>query len=411
MKKKTAIFIALVLIVSILFGGCTSPFKKKVEEEKVKEETIPVETEVVETGEIYDEVSFVGRVYSEVDSMVLPSIPGRVGSLNVEIGDKVDKGSLLFTIENDEIEKQVDMTEKALDEAKAKKKDLEEKQKELKSKAILGNVQVPGSGAETSEAGLSQNSVAPEMSTRVELGTQGSMPQTGIPLGAAAPQVPDMSSTIMQIEGQIAQLNSAYEQAKAAIDKLKVKSPVAGVVTYISIKEGGIASNTEPSLIVADLDHMYIELSVTDNMVNKLKKGEEEVVEVSSADISGLKGTITSVGLSPNLRTGLYPVRISIKNENHAMKPGMSGKVKVKLDRKENVVTIKSDAVIDKNGEKIVYVVKDGLANEKKVTLGLDTGDKVEVTSGLDVGEEIIVKGQNYVQDGSKVKIVRGEEK
>ena len=219
-----------------------------------------------------------------------------------------------------------------------------------------------------------------------------------------------MSSAIMQTQGQIAQLDAAYEQAKAASDKLKVKSPVAGVVTYISIKKGGIASNTEPSLIVADLNHMYIELSVTDNMVNKLKKGEEGVVDVSSADISGLKGTITSVGLSPNMRTGLYPVRISIENKDHAMKPGMSGKVKVKLDRKENVVTIKSDAVIDENGEKVVYVVKDGLAHEKKVDLGLDTGDKVEVTSGLDVGEEIIVKGQNYVQDGSKVKIVRGEE-
>jgi len=375
MKKKTAIFIALVLTASILFGGCTSPFKKKVEEEKVKEETIPVETEVVKTGEIYDEVSFVGNVCSEADSMVLPSIPGTVGSLNVEIGDKVDKGSLLFTIENDEIEKQMDTTKNALDEAKAQKKDLEEKQKELKSKAIPGNVQMPSSEA-----------------------------------GATASQVPDMSSAIMQTQGQIAQLDAAYEQAKAASDKLKVKSPVAGVVTYISIKKGGIASNTEPSLIVADLNHMYIELSVTDNMVNKLKKGEEGVVDVSSADISGLKGTITSVGLSPNMRTGLYPVRISIENKDHAMKPGMSGKVKVKLDRKENVVTIKSDAVIDENGEKVVYVVKDGLAHEKKVDLGLDTGDKVEVTSGLDVGEEIIVKGQNYVQDGSKVKIVRGEE-
>ena len=102
---------------------------------------------MVKTGEIYDEVSFVGNVCSEADSMVLPSIPGTVGSLNVEIGDKVDKGSLLFTIENDEIEKQMDTTKNALDEAKAQKKDLEEKQKELKSKAIPGNVQMPSSEA------------------------------------------------------------------------------------------------------------------------------------------------------------------------------------------------------------------------------------------------------------------------
>ena len=56
-----------------------------------------------------------------------------------------------------------------------------------------------------------------------------------------------------------------------------------------------------------------------------------------------------------------------------------------------------------------VIVVEDDIAVEKEVKTGIDTGEFVEIISGLEFDEKIIIEGQFYVSDGSKVKVVRGE--
>ena len=48
-------------------------------------------------------------------------------------------------------------------------------------------------------------------------------------------------------------------------------------------------------------------------------------------------------------------------------------------------------------------------AVEKEVTTGLDTGTYIEIKSGLIEGDKVIVKGQDYISNGSKIKVVRGE--
>ncbi|WMJ77357.1 hypothetical protein RBQ61_00030 [Sedimentibacter sp. MB35-C1] len=56
-----------------------------------------------------------------------------------------------------------------------------------------------------------------------------------------------------------------------------------------------------------------------------------------------------------------------------------------------------------------MFVAEDEAAVEREVTTGLDTGVYTEIISGLNEGDQVIVKGQDYVSDGSNIKVVRGE--
>ena len=60
-------------------------------------------------------------------------------------------------------------------------------------------------------------------------------------------------------------------------------------------------------------------------------------------------------------------------------------------------------AVVDKGGERIVFIEKDGLAESRIISIGVIEGDRVQITSGLNAGDHLIVKGHTEVEDGMRV--------
>lgn len=364
MRKK--IFFSIILIFSIILSACT--MKKDNDKEIVEDNFIPVEVENVTKGNIYDDLTFVGRFASSEEGVVIPSIPGKVASIEVKPGDEVNKGQLLFTIENKDVENQVETTKKALDDLKIKRESL---------------INIP--------------STAMDPSIDVD----------GFPEGMAK-GVREESNILDEIDGKIGELEIAYKQAKDASDKLKVTSTVDGVVTYVNIKEGGMATNQDFSMLISNLDNMYLEINITDNFLNKLERGKEVYIDIPSTGEKNVLGKIDSISLSPNVRTGLYSVKITT-DEKISVANGSLGKAYIKFDEKSDVVAIPTDAVVDIDGERFVYTVVDNLAVKNPITTGLDTGNIVEVVKGLNVGEKLIVKGQNYVQDKSKVKVIGGD--
>jgi len=100
-----------------------------------------------------------------------------------------------------------------------------------------------------------------------------------------------------------------------------------------------------------------------------------------------------------------YPIKVEMENPDLILKPGMFAEIKIVSDKKENVIAIPSESVIMKNGNPVVAVVNGDTAKLVEVQVGMDNGELVEITEGLKEGDIVIVKGQEYVEDGSKIKI------
>ncbi|WP_352404242.1 efflux RND transporter periplasmic adaptor subunit [Sporanaerobacter acetigenes] len=376
MKKKACI-LALSIVLSIAFSGCTSLFQKNKVEEAKKEEYIPVEVEDVSLGEIYDEISISGRFFSEKDSIVLPQIPGEIKSIEVKPGDKVKSGDLLFVIENEEVDKQVNMAKEALDDLKSKKNEIEKAKSQLPSVNVVDG--------------------ANEERTKKMVEIEG--------------KKEELDKLSKELDGKLSEVENGYKQAKDTLEKLKVRATTDGVVSSVNIKEGGFATNSELAMMISDFDNMYVEINVVDKLLNKIKKDDEVFVDIPSLDKKNVVGKIEYMALSPNVKTGLYPIKITVDTKDLNIPIGALGKVTIKADKREDVVTIPNDAVLDIDDESVVYIVKNGKAKKVKVVKGLDGGDNVEIKSGLKGGEKLIVKGQYYVSDGTTVKVVRGEGK
>jgi membrane fusion protein (multidrug efflux system) len=62
-------------------------------------------------------------------------------------------------------------------------------------------------------------------------------------------------------------------------------------------------------------------------------------------------------------------------------------------------------ALVDKGGERLLFIEKDGVAQSRTVSIGVIEGDRVQITSGLNAGDHLIVKGHTEVEDGMKVSV------
>lgn len=189
----------------------------------------------------------------------------------------------------------------------------------------------------------------------------------------------------------------------------KVKSPITGVVASLNVKEDQIATNSQAAATIVDTDKVYVQINVVEDIVNKLQVGQEVDVRVPAVFNEYITSTISSISPIADPRSQLYPIKVYIDNVDENIRSGMTGEVRLDMDRVDSAIVIKGSAVLDRDGKKIVYVVEDNKAVEKVVTVGLDTGDYIEIKEGIKEGDSVIVEGQHYVENGEVVKVVRGE--
>jgi RND family efflux transporter MFP subunit len=370
LKKKLVLFVLLMMIM-IISSSCSAAQETGQEEESY----IAVEVQTLQKGTIFVENSFSGKTFAEKNVHVMPTLMAEVLKVYVAVGDEVSKDDVLFLLDSENIQNQVDQAYLAYSSALT---NFERTQEQIEA--------AQDSFERTKE--LYENGVVSKAQY-----DQAELAASGKGLEAASKGVD--------------QARLAYNQALDALENAEVTAPIDGTVTAVNIIEGQMAVNSQPAVSIMDLDNISVEISVPENLINQLYKGQEARVEINSANWDQT-AQITSISSSVNAMNNLYPLKISVANDE-TIKAGMFAKVTINTDIRENVFSVPGDAILNKNGKDVVFVEKDGLAIEKQVVTGLDTGRLIEIISGLEDGERVIVRGQNYISDGSKVKVVRGE--
>jgi membrane fusion protein (multidrug efflux system) len=196
------------------------------------------------------------------------------------------------------------------------------------------------------------------------------------------------------------------EQIKVQFNHGFPRSPITGVVNHLYLDVGEFADLGKPIADIVNIDKIKINVSVPELDVRYVKKGQQTPVKIDAFSDRSLLGTIDFVALKADPATKTFLVRTIIDNPAHDIRPGMIGRVVFVRREIPDAVAVPLFALVDKGGERIVFVEKEGVAESRPVSLGVIEGDRIQVTSGLKAGDHLIVKGQTEVEDGMKV-IVR----
>lgn len=422
-KRPFVLIVTLLIILSTaiaLLAGCRRQNAKGNEadgsqQQEQQELYTPVEASQVVRKTLANTTSISGRVMADKDVMVLPQIPGTVKSIAVKEGDRVKKGDVLFTLDEKDIKKQVEQAKAAYDMAKASYAMSQEQ-----SKVAKESLQRIEDLADTTLGKLRENvqnlrelynagAVSKSQLEEAELALEQQEAQFQAQIDQARLGASD--KTLEIAETQLKQAELAYKQAQDALKNATITAPIDGIVTGITIQEGGIAVNTQPAMNIVDVNRVYVIVQVSEGVVGKLSQGQEVKVTIPAVSSEPVKAAIDTISLTVNQMTQLYPVKIYLDNPEGKIKPGMFANVEMALDQRENTLAVPGEAVVVRDGKNVVYVIEEDKAVEREVQLGLDIGSEVEILKGLEENETIIVRGQHFVENGGRVKVVGGTEK
>jgi len=206
-----------------------------------------------------------------------------------------------------------------------------------------------------------------------------------------------------QSETQVKLAAADLEQVKVRYNHGFPKSPITGIINHLYLDVGEYADLGKPIADIVNIDRIKINVRVPELDVRYVKKGQSTPIKIDAFSDRTLMGIVDFVAFKADPATKTFLVRSVIDNPNHDIRPGMIGRVAFVRRMIPDAVAAPLFAIVDKGGERIVFVEKEGVAESRVISIGVIEGDRVQITSGLDIGDHLIVKGHTEVEDGMKV--------
>ena len=400
-KKKKIIIGAIIAIVVVVFIIVNVASKDK---------GIEVQTEKTFIYDITQTVSGNGRIFPETEVKISARVPGKIVSIAVKEGDSVKAGQVLVRLEQEQYKASLDRANSALQEANA-------------------NLSLAKSELKRSKELFAQNLIS----------------------------IAELEVSQAKYEQAVSALSQSEASVKEAKDALKwtiLSTPMDGVVTEKNKELGEMALGSQFQedvlLQVADLSEMEARVEVNENDIINVKFGDSAEVEIDAFPDTTFTGYVSEISNSAETR-GLgtveevtnFEVKIRLVDRLPSFRPGMSATAEIATETHKNVlnapiqsVTVRDRKTLtrkrgveEKKAEpeeelspkekktakkeddlmEVVFVVEDGIAHMRPVTLGISDDNYYEIVSGLKDGEEVVTGPYRVLsrtlKDGNKVDV------
>jgi len=192
------------------------------------------------------------------------------------------------------------------------------------------------------------------------------------------------------------------------ISKATIRSPYAGVVIERKTEQGSYVRSGDAVVRLIGDKRLEIEANIPALRIGGLSKGAKIAAELED----GTRFTAIVRASLPveNPRTRTRPVRFVPQWPKGITRLANAQSVTLFLPTgsPRQALTVHKDAIVNKRGRNVVFIIRNGKAEPRNVTLGLPTGGRIEVLAGLKVGDITVVRGNERLRSGVAVKVVKG---
>jgi len=438
-KKKVLIAIA-VLLVGAAVVAANFYFRK--------DKGLPVTTEAIRARDLEAVVSASGKIQPKRLVNISADTPGRVVDLAVNEGDRIKKGQFLLQIDPKSLRSRVEGGNASLQAAEASLD-------QMKQTVETGRVQV-----EQAQQTLNRQRDL----WRQQLTTREALDKAENDLKTAQSALHEREKQVTAQASRIAQERAALDSARYDLSKVRIESPIDGIVTRRNIQEGetaviGTMNNPGTVLLtLADMSVIQGEVEVDETNIPNVQLGQRAKISIDAIPDRSFKGHVTEIGNSPIQSTGPtasatgtqatnFKVVVVLDEPVPEVRPGFTCTADITTATRKNVVSVPIPAVAvrelvyDANGQVVrtprsegrrrpsiepsasaaelqpgqtrketegVFVVRDNHAEFVPIKMGI-AGDKYfEVLSGIKPHDQVITGPYNSVRgmtDGDLVKV------
>ncbi len=378
-RKKTLIFMAVVLVILVVVG---------LNLRSQREKTVKVTIEKVKKQNLTSIVSASGEVKPKKNVNISAQVPGRIIKIGIVEGQEVNSGDFLLKLDSTQYEANADRDRNFIQASKA---DL------IQAEARL---QRDKSAYDRQKKLFEEQLISKDQLESVKLEYDVSVSQ--------------VNSIRFQIKQAEANLKSTMDN----LSKTVFNAPITGMITSLKVEEGetaivGTMNNPGTVLMtIADLSIMEVEVQVDETDVVGVKLGQEANVRVDAFPDTVFKGKVTEIGSSALQKvTGGtttqeakdFKVVVTLENPSQKLKPGLSASADIITAQKQSVLAVPISSLVlrdrpaapgdkpdAKKEEEGVYIVDNCRVKFQPVEKGISGGMNMEITAGLKEDQDIV---------------------
>jgi RND family efflux transporter MFP subunit len=319
-----------------------------------------------------------GDITGDPSVVVYPKLTDLITSVKVENGDYVKKGAVLGTISDETVRSSVAQAEAAY----------------ISAKSQVANVNV-----EYERTKKLYDAKAISDSQWDQVVTQKDVAEAGLK-----------------------QAKAALDMAKTQLGYATITAPISGYVSSLAYQVGDMSTPQKPFVTVNQIKTVKLNINVTEYDLAYLAVGQRTEISVNTYPDEIFNGKVETVSpvIDPMTRTAR--VEIVADNADGRLKPGMFARINIITHERDHALTIDKAAVNMQTGLKAVsdnlrddkvvetyscFIVRDDVALEVPIQIGIQSKTKYEVTGGLNAGDLVVVMGQNNLNDSTMVNIVK----
>jgi membrane fusion protein, multidrug efflux system len=195
---------------------------------------------------------------------------------------------------------------------------------------------------------------------------------------------------------------------KARWERTQIRAPFDGIVDNIVPNEGDFAPPGVPVARVINTSTVKIQADIPEMYSGSVNVGSTAIITFDALPGDTLRGNVNFVGSSVSSASRALQVEIMVVNPYRKIKSEMVAKARIIRGTKSNAILVSENLIqlVDRD-RTIVYVEKDGKAEERRLKLGGRQGIMVEVLEGLNAGDHLIVSGDQKVINGTPVNVTQ----
>jgi RND family efflux transporter MFP subunit len=320
---------------------------------------------------------------------VASKITGRIISLSVEEGSVVKKDAIIARLENDDVSATRDQAQANLNVARA---NLEQSNAELKDAQ--------------STFQREQNLLVQEFTTKASY-------------DAAEARYSKAKAAVAGAEASIKASKAALNGASVAIEYTFIRAPFDAVVLTKNADIGdivtpiGAATNAKASVVtIADMDSLQVEADVSESNLEKVKIGQPCEIQLDALPEVRFRGVVHMIVPTADRSKATVMVKVRFIDKDGRILPEMSAKVaflsrEMQKEEEKFKVVLSRKAITERNGKKIVFLLKGNRVVETPITTGVLFNDMIELKDGLKVGDRIVINPPDLLKNGSRVKLAQ----
>jgi HlyD family secretion protein len=444
MSRKNVFITIVVLLIGAAVVAANVYYKK--------DKGLAVTTDVIRTRDLEAIVSASGKIQAKRTVNVSSDTVGRVVNLAVNEGDRVKVGQFLLQIDPKTLRSRVDSGSASL-------------------QANILTLEQMKQAIETARAQLvqAQQTLARQQDLwKQQLTTREALDKADNDVRVAQSNLQEREKMLKPQESRIAQERAGLDSAQYDLSKVRIVSPIDGIVTARTIQEGemvmiGTMNNAGTVLMtLADMSVIQAEVEVDETNVPNVQLGQKAKVTIDALPDRSFRGHVAEIGNSPiqaaagatGTQATNFKVKVMIDEPIPEVRPGFTCTADITTATRKEVVSVPIPAVAvreliyEANGQVVkepktdkkrrgvdsapttsttelkpgqtrketegVFAVRDNKAEFVPIKMGI-AGDKYfEVLSGLKSGDQVITGPYNSVRgmsDGDLIKVDNGKKK